>query len=116
MSDVSAIIRAMGAVPDIRINEDGTSMKMSDKSLLQKARPETTPDDRLKEALEKNALVADVAEQRSITSAYRQVMGMSQPDAINEDEKKPTSNFIEVGHVPNEDDYFNRIIDRLKRR
>ena len=111
MDNTAAIIAAMASVPDVRINKDGSSVKMSDKSILHKSKPELAPDDKLKNALSQNALVSDDAALNDVNEAYRKMLGLAPAE-----EKKPTqSKLMEVGHTRNEEDYFKLLVSKMKK-
>lgn len=111
--NTSDIIKAMGQVPDMRIDpKSGAVLQRTGQSILQKARPELSPDEKMKEKLSNNALVADEAKQTEISSAYRQMVGL--PPEI--EKKKPTSPYIEVGQLDHEKEYMDGLVNQMKNK
>lgn len=111
MDNTAAIIAAMASVPDVRINKDGSSVKISDKSILHKSKPELAPDERLKTALSQNALVSDDATLNNVNAEYRKMLGLAPTE-----EKKPTpTKLMEVGHTRNEEAYFELLVKKMKK-
>lgn len=112
---VSDIIMAMAAVPDVRIGQDGSVTRMSEKSLLEKTRPGTGDlAERIRGEIPGRSLDAMMEEQEEVSSAYRRMMGMPEARPRTAAGGGGRSDVVEVGHFEGEESYIRGLADKVR--